>query len=143
MPFNGAIGPGQIAWLTNELEMAAAAGDRVLIMTHVPMQPNSCSPGTLLWNYEEVRGVLQRSGCVVAVLCGHDHDGGYARDEAGIHHVTFHSPLEVAHEGCHATATVFDDRIEIVGAGAQVSYCLLYTSPSPRDQRGSRMPSSA
>ena len=25
----------------------------------------------------------------------------------------------------------------------QVSVCLLYTSPSPRDQRGSRMPSSA
>ena len=32
------------------------------------------------------------------------------------------------------------------GADAYVSssnYCLLYTSPSPRDQRGSRMPSSA
>ena len=27
--------------------------------------------------------------------------------------------------------------------GAQVITCLLYTSPSPRDQRGSRMPSSA
>ena len=26
---------------------------------------------------------------------------------------------------------------------AQVLFCLLYTSPSPRDQRGSRMPSSA
>ena len=25
----------------------------------------------------------------------------------------------------------------------QVDICLLYTSPSPRDQRGSRMPSSA
>ena len=25
----------------------------------------------------------------------------------------------------------------------QIYYCLLYTSPSPRDQRGSRMPSSA
>ena len=25
----------------------------------------------------------------------------------------------------------------------QISGCLLYTSPSPRDQRGSRMPSSA
>ena len=25
----------------------------------------------------------------------------------------------------------------------QKGYCLLYTSPSPRDQRGSRMPSSA
>ena len=29
------------------------------------------------------------------------------------------------------------------GLGALVVCCLLYTSPSPRDQRGSRMPSSA
>ena len=28
-------------------------------------------------------------------------------------------------------------------ASVQVFSCLLYTSPSPRDQRGSRMPSSA
>ena len=28
-------------------------------------------------------------------------------------------------------------------AGAEGMHCLLYTSPSPRDQRGSRMPSSA
>ena len=27
--------------------------------------------------------------------------------------------------------------------GIQSAFCLLYTSPSPRDQRGSRMPSSA
>ena len=27
--------------------------------------------------------------------------------------------------------------------GARLALCLLYTSPSPRDQRGSRMPSSA
>ena len=26
---------------------------------------------------------------------------------------------------------------------SEMKYCLLYTSPSPRDQRGSRMPSSA
>ena len=30
-----------------------------------------------------------------------------------------------------------------VPAIAMYYYCLLYTSPSPRDQRGSRMPSSA
>ena len=43
-----------------------------------------------------------------------------------------------------------DDRLWITGisgtsAGAvnAVVACLLYTSPSPRDQRGSRMPSSA
>ena len=27
--------------------------------------------------------------------------------------------------------------------GGKIIFCLLYTSPSPRDQRGSRMPSSA
>ena len=30
-----------------------------------------------------------------------------------------------------------------VSLGAFFFFCLLYTSPSPRDQRGSRMPSSA
>ena len=36
-------------------------------------------------------------------------------------------------------------RVAVVGGGCSgYSYaCLLYTSPSPRDQRGSRMPSSA
>ena len=38
----------------------------------------------------------------------------------------------------------FDSAISWLGKGAQpTNTCLLYTSPSPRDQRGSRMPSSA
>ena len=32
---------------------------------------------------------------------------------------------------------------DLIGALAQYLNCLLYTSPSPRDQSGSRMPSSA
>ena len=37
-----------------------------------------------------------------------------------------------------------DGRAKILfDEGAEVTCCLLYTSPSPRDQRGSRMPSSA
>ena len=35
------------------------------------------------------------------------------------------------------------DPASIFGQGEPMSNCLLYTSPSPRDQRGSRMPSSA
>ena len=31
----------------------------------------------------------------------------------------------------------------ILAGGGRIRACLLYTSPSPRDQRGSRMPSSA
>ena len=33
--------------------------------------------------------------------------------------------------------------IDVQTRMGQISDCLLYTSPSPRDQRGSRMPSSA
>ena len=43
-------------------------------------------------------------------------------------------------------AVVFHDLVNLPKDApnrAQASHCLLYTSPSPRDQRGSRMPSSA
>ena len=40
-----------------------------------------------------------------------------------------HYPIRVFYEDTDFTGVVY--------------YCLLYTSPSPRDQRGSRMPSSA
>ena len=36
-----------------------------------------------------------------------------------------------------------DERYTLAAAFTQSDNCLLYTSPSPRDQRGSRMPSSA
>ena len=41
--------------------------------------------------------------------------------------------------------TLIDDKvtIETFFGKAKLHPCLLYTSPSPRDQRGSRMPSSA
>ena len=38
---------------------------------------------------------------------------------------------------------VFSEIARVLKPGGRFSICLLYTSPSPRDQRGSRMPSSA
>ena len=35
------------------------------------------------------------------------------------------------------------DEIQIEGENVDFKYCLLYTSPSPRDRQKSRMPSSA
>ena len=44
----------------------------------------------------------------------------------------------------YATDLDADGDVDILVADLeQVKNCLLYTSPSPRDQRGSRMPSSA
>ena len=47
------------------------------------------------------------------------------------------------HQSIH-TIAMKDDPLALENLGACHYYsCLLYTSPSPRDQRGSRMPSSA
>ena len=53
--------------------------------------------------------------------------------------------LEVAqHLGENTVRAVAMDATEGLVRGQEVTdTCLLYTSPSPRDQRGSRMPSSA
>ena len=51
------------------------------------------------------------------------------------------TPIEPdGHEPCSA---IFADEGEVPDVFEIFSLCLLYTSPSPRDQRGSRMPSSA
>ena len=43
----------------------------------------------------------------------------------------------------NTTISLSGDGYGVTGLTPVISTCLLYTSPSPRDQRGSRMPSSA
>ena len=43
----------------------------------------------------------------------------------------------------YKVAKQFTDTVKAKAMGQDVINCLLYTSPSPRDKRGSRMPSSA
>ena len=47
------------------------------------------------------------------------------------------------HTTSATTVTLVDSANTAIGNTTVSSGCLLYTSPSPRDQRGSRMPSSA
>ena len=58
--------------------------------------------------------------------------------------------LRDAHQSLFATRMRIDDMLPIAEKLDQIGYwsmeswgCLLYTSPSPRDKRQSRMPSSA
>ena len=64
------------------------------------------------------------------------------------HNIARGLPIQINDPAAPVTLVYVDDVIErflqlLDGADAQVDACLLYTSPSPRDQRGSRMPSSA
>jgi len=125
VPFNGAVGPEQLQWLDSELQAATELSQRVLVSCHVPIQPGSCTSSCLLWNFEEVLAILHQHGNVAAYLAGHDHNGGYARDETGVHHITFKSPLEAPPPStCFATVDVHPSCLLIHGAGTQNSFTL-------------------
>ena len=57
----------------------------------------------------------------------------------GLRQLTPSMELAEAHYAVHSERPFYSGLIEFITSGP----CLLYTSPSPRDQRGSRMPSSA
>ena len=72
------------------------------------------------------------SGCGAAYLARKQGMEVFLSDKGAIkdHYKQFLTENEIEfEEGSHDEARILD--------------CLLYTSPSPRDQRGSRMPSSA
>jgi manganese-dependent ADP-ribose/CDP-alcohol diphosphatase len=37
VPFNGGLGESQLQWLREELRTAKSRGDRIVVMSHVPM----------------------------------------------------------------------------------------------------------
>ena len=119
VPYNGGLGEEQLTWLRGELGAAARMGERVLIFCHVILHPEACGGSTMVWDYEQALDVIrseEAAGCVVAVMCGHDHFGQYHRDEAGVHHCTFCSPLNLGDAGfAFGVVHVWEDSIEIRG----------------------------
>eukprot|EP00588_Corethron_pennatum_P018372 CAMPEP_0194308140 /NCGR_PEP_ID=MMETSP0171-20130528/5046_1 /TAXON_ID=218684 /ORGANISM="Corethron pennatum, Strain L29A3" /LENGTH=384 /DNA_ID=CAMNT_0039060577 /DNA_START=43 /DNA_END=1197 /DNA_ORIENTATION=+ len=119
VPYNGGFGGEQLNWLRSELAAAAEAAERVLIMSHVIIHPEACGGSTMAWDYEEALDIIsseEAAGCVAAVLCGHDHSGGYHHDDEGVHHCTFVSPLNKGEEGfAFGLMHVEPDYIEIRG----------------------------
>jgi manganese-dependent ADP-ribose/CDP-alcohol diphosphatase len=118
--FNGGIDQPQMEWLHETLQQARKAKERVILLSHLPLYPGSCSPVTLLWNYDKVISLLREySDVVVLSLAGHAHKGGYQRDEeSGIHFRVVEAVLETPPPGnTYAILNVYDDRIELEGYG--------------------------
>ena len=71
-------------------------------------------------------------------ISGASLTGISSQDTLSFRNIIINGAMNVAQRATSSTSTAYQtcDRI-------RVDTCLLYTSPSPRDQRGSRMPSSA
>ena len=125
-PINGAVGAEQLAWLDTTLAEAEVAREQVVVLTHVPVCPGACSDKNLLWNYEEVLEVLdRRESTVLAVLAGHDHNGGVAQ-RRGVWHLTMGSPLHAqGEEECWGEVEVWGDRVEWRAGGGGVPHHII------------------
>jgi len=119
MPYNGAVSVEQLQWFDRELDEAIKAKQKVIILSHVPICPGSCNPQCLLWNYDKVLEIIySKPNCVQAVLAGHDHKGGFIRDDHGIYHCTFPAVLEAPiGKNAHCTLGIYPDKIVIKGKG--------------------------
>lgn len=114
-PWNGGVDPAQLAWLGDQLDAAATAGEPVLIFAHQPVVPVY---DHALLNATEVSGVLTRPGTpLLAYLCGHDHSGGLGRLGASPA-VTFAGMVDTE-ENAYAIVRVFPDRLTITGYGRE------------------------
>lgn len=138
VPYNGGFGADQLAWLRSELRSASRLGTRVIVLSHVPIHPEACSGGNMAWDYEEALDVLrseEAGGTVAAVLCGHDHKGNYIRDEFGVHHCTFRSPLNKGEAGsAFGMVHVKSDCLEIRGPVMDDLLPDVPGRPSPRKE---------
>lgn len=117
--FNGSVGALQLEWLRETLEDARSKQQKVVILSHQPIHPDSSSTVCLIWNYDEVLAILREfSDVVVLSLCGHAHQGGYWRDEeSGIHFRVIEAALENRPERTYAILDVHDDRFVLRGFG--------------------------
>jgi len=60
---------------------------------HIPANAQAASEEHLIFDRAAFLSVLQAHPCVVAVLCGHYHPGGYHCLD-GVHHVVLKATLE-------------------------------------------------
>jgi manganese-dependent ADP-ribose/CDP-alcohol diphosphatase len=140
LPYNGALGAQQLEWLAQTLDAADRNQERVMIFSHIPLHiccTKVCVNGsvsesvsacvgadagrqfdTLIWNKDEVLDIIYQHQCVVAVLAGHDHQGGFGQDQHGITHIVPPAPLE-CEPGLDAFGImhIYRDRAEFVGYG--------------------------
>ena len=108
--YNGALGPGQLAWLGHLLTTADERKERVFLFCHLPVDPTCCRADGLLWNNDEVLALLHAHRCCCAYISGHDHTGGFNIDSEGVVHLSPPAPLEAAvGDGAFGTLEFYHD----------------------------------
>lgn len=60
-------------------------------------------------------------------MAGHDHDGGYHRDDSGVHYLTLEGVIETPPgSDAFGTVSVYEDRMFLKGYGRMSDRILMY-----------------
>ncbi|XP_061472396.1 manganese-dependent ADP-ribose/CDP-alcohol diphosphatase isoform X1 [Rhineura floridana] len=115
---NGGFSQEQLDWVDDVLTHADKNQEKVVIMGHIPIHPDSTAGICLAWNYKDALSVIHSHHSVVCFLAGHLHYGGYCLDSHGVHHLTLEGIIETPPES-HAFGTmyVYNDRMVLKGKG--------------------------
>lgn len=129
VPWNGAIGQEQLAWLEAELVNARETAKRVFIFCHYPILADHLVMDiSLLWNAPEVVALLDRyDDVVVAWFSGHYHRGGAQMPSPSRKwaHLTIEAIL-MAPEQSYGIVDVHENGISLKGTGSCTSHSWVY-----------------
>ncbi|XP_044309683.1 manganese-dependent ADP-ribose/CDP-alcohol diphosphatase [Varanus komodoensis] len=116
--FNGGFSQDQLDWVDEVLTYADKKQERVVIVGHLPIHPNSTNSICLAWNYKDALSVIHSHKSVVCFLAGHLHYGGYCLDSHGVHHLTLEGIIETPPESqAFGSIYVYNDRMVLKGRG--------------------------
>ncbi|XP_017548624.1 manganese-dependent ADP-ribose/CDP-alcohol diphosphatase isoform X2 [Pygocentrus nattereri] len=125
--FNGGFSQEQLDWLDRILVSADEKEEKVTIVCHLPVHPFSTDSICLAWNYDKILSILNSHKSVVCYMAGHDHDGGYCRDEYGVHHLTLEGVIETpSGSNAFGTVYVYEDKMVLKGKGRTSDRVLMY-----------------
>ncbi|XP_037318877.2 manganese-dependent ADP-ribose/CDP-alcohol diphosphatase isoform X1 [Pungitius pungitius] len=132
--FNGGFSRQQLDWLDSALSSAEDKQERVTIVSHLPIHPCSTADICLAWNFDELLAIIRRHGSVVCFMAGHDHDGGYYKDEdTGVHYVTLPGVIETPPDSnAFGTVSVYKDQMVLKGYGRVTDRVFPFPSHSKR-----------
>lgn len=114
--FGGGISCTQKDWIRSELMDARERNQNVVVSCHIPLIEGLYTYTCLVWNYEEIKELLQEFPNVKLALYGHTHQMSYLRDATGIHHLIVPGLVEAEPDKMgFGSLNIYDDRMEVVG----------------------------
>eukprot|EP00741_Cyanophora_paradoxa_P009683 tig00001590_g9381.t1 len=115
--WNGGVGREQLEWVEDALQRSDAAGERVLVLSHLPLLAEAARGDHVCWNAGEVRETLEAHASVKAVLAGHYHPGGYA-ERGGVHYVGLQGMVDsLPHSNAYALVEARPGELRLAGFG--------------------------